>query len=163
MAAAAAAPCSFLIETNTLMRHFRNVVSLASLAYIFSGIHAIQYSLLQLEAASDYNMDDSDTGNNNHNLQEPGNASSSHTSNPADTSSNSWKASGCWTDQETSLLLDYVEAHCPLNTSRGLNLKKTHFNKAREVVKSKDASQCYYKWGHVHMLHILDSDEGLSY
>ena len=62
------------METNTLTRQFRNVVSLASLAYISSGNHAIQYSLLQLEAASDYNMDDSDTGNNDHNLQEPGNA-----------------------------------------------------------------------------------------
>ena len=96
--------------------------------------------------------------------------STSHTgtSNPADTSSSSGpsgKAShgGRWTDQETSLLLDYIEAHCPLNTSRGFNLKKSQFNKARDVVKSKDASQCHYKWGHVRILHILDSDEGLSY
>ena len=58
-----------------------------------------------------------------HNPQE--NDSTSHsgftstlnTFNPADTASSSGKASGCWTDQEITLLLDYVEAHCSLNTT----------------------------------------------
>lgn len=82
------------------------------------------------------------------------------TSNPAEASTKSGKAaSSHWSDQEINLLLDYVETHCSLNTSSGLNLKATHFNKARETVKSKDSSQCHYKWGHVCVFII---DEGLS-
>ena len=34
-------------------------------------------------------------------------------------------------------------------TSRGTNHKKSDFNKAHDAVKSKDAAQCHYKWGHV--------------
>jgi hypothetical protein len=55
---------------------------------------------------------------------------------------------------EIHLLLDYVEANCVLTTVRGLNLKKVHFNKARDMVKTKDAGQCHYKWGHVHLFFI---------
>ena len=131
----------------TLRRQFRHIVSLASLAYIFFAIHTIQYSLL------DHDMDD--TGNNfedQSGWQETSHSdltSTHNTSNPVDTStSNSGRASR-WTDQEISLLLDYVEASCLLNTARGLNLKKSQFNKARDTVKSKDATQCQYKWGHV--------------
>ena len=144
------------MDAHTLRQQFCNVVSLASLAYIFSGIHAIQYSLL------DHNMDDYDIEDHTAaNLQQ--NASTSHsdftsthdTSNPANTStSNSGKMLGRWTDQEITLLLDYVEAHCPFNTLRGINLKKTQFNKARDTVKTKDSSQCHYKWGHVR-IHII--------
>jgi hypothetical protein len=148
-------PCSFLMDADTLRQQFRHIVSLASLAYIFSCIHAIQYSLL------DHNMDDNSEYHTSNHLQETSHSesldfTSTHdTSNPADTSSNSGKANttGRWTDQEITLLLDYVEAHCPLSTSRGLSLKKTQFNKARDTVKSKDASQCHYKWGHVCIYH----------
>ena len=138
------------------MWQFCHIVSLASLAYIFSAIHAIQYSLLE----SDYNtMDPNGEDPTHHTLQETAaltsyldfTSSTPNTSNPANTSSSSGKASGHWTDQEITLLLNYVEAHCSLNTSRGLNLKKSQFNKARDTVKSKDASQCHYKWGHVHV------------
>ena len=141
---------------HTLTRQFRHVASLASLAYIFSGIHALQYSLL----ASDYNSD-MDDNSEDHNQQESALTSnldltSAHdTSNHADTSSNSGRASGRWTDQEINLLLDYVEAHCHLNMSRGLSLKRSQFNKARDMIKSKDASQCHYKWGHVR-IHIIN-------
>ena len=128
---------------HTLVQQFRHVVSLASLAYIFSGIHAIEYSSV------DYDMDSVDTEDHNHSTSHSGFTSTPDTSNPADTASSSGKASGRWTDQEITLLLDYVEAHCNLNTARGLNLKKTEFNKAHDTVKSKDASQCHYKWGHV--------------
>ena len=149
IAASSSMPCSFLMDAHTLRQQFRHVVSLASLAYIFSCIHAIQYSLL------DHDMDDNSTSN-----QETSHSdfTSTHdTSYPADTSSNSGKANttGRWTDQEITLLLDYIEAHCPLSTSRGLSLKKTQFNKARDTVKSKDASQCHYKWGHVRISHCL--------
>lgn len=144
------------MDAHTLIRQFRHIVSLTSLACVFSGIHTIQYSLL------DHDMDDIEDRNlqENDSTSHSGFTSTPDTSNPADTSSNSGKASGCWTDQEITLLLDYVEAHCSLNTSRGLNLKKTQFNKARDTVKSKDASQCHYKWGHVHISII---DEGLSH
>ena len=158
----------------TLVRQFRQVVFLASLVCAFSTIHAIQY-YSQLDHDSDMDeSDQDDTGNNNedmddtdnnnedindtdnnneyHNLQSTcySDYTSIHdTSNPADTSSNSGKANGRWTDQEISLLLDYIEENCSLHTPRGLNLKKSQFNKARDTVKSKDASQCHYKWGHV--------------
>jgi hypothetical protein len=146
-------PCFFLMDAHNLRQQFRHVVSLASLAYIFSCIHAIQYSLL------DHDMDDNSEYHSN--LQETSHSdfTSTHdTSNPADTSSNPGKANatGRWTDQEITLLLDYVEAHCPLSTSRGLSLKKTQFNKARDTVKSKDASQCHYKWGHVCIYIIVE-------
>lgn len=134
----------------TLLRQFRQAVSLASLAFVFSAIHAIQYSLLD----SDYDMED-------HPQETSHSDTSTHadTSNPAaDTSSNSEKASasGRWTDQEISRLLDYVEANCPTNASNGVSLKKTHFNKASDTVKSKNASQCHYKWGHVCISSIID-------
>jgi hypothetical protein len=64
------------------------------------------------------------------------------------------KASSRWTESEITLLLDYVEAKCVLMTARGLNLKKSEFNKARTMVKSKDAAQCHYKWGHVRIFVI---------
>ena len=141
------------MDTHALAQHFCHVISLASLAYISSGIYAIQYSSVN------YNMDGINI--KDHNPQE--NDSTSHsgftstpdTSDPADTASSSGKASGCWTDQEITLLLDCVEVHCSLNTTRGLNLKKTQFSKAHNTIKSKDALQCHYKWGHVCM-YIID-------
>ena len=116
------------MDTHALAQHFCHVISLASLAYISSGIYAIQYSSVN------YNMDGINI--KDHNPQE--NDSTSHsgftstpdTSDPADTASSSGKASGCWTDQEITLLLDCVEVYCSLNTTRGLNLKKTQFSKA---------------------------------
>jgi hypothetical protein len=129
-------------HTNTLLRRFRHIVSLASLAYIFSAIHAIQFSLL------DINMDD-DTGNNTVDTgsEDQSGWQNSDFISTNETSSNSGKTkdSGRWTDREISLLLDYVEAHCPLNTKKGLNLTKTQFNKAGETIKSKDYNQCHYK------------------
>ena len=81
-------------------------------------------------------------------------ASSSTQDTPASisTSGNIEKTSGRWTESKIALLLDYVEANCVLMTARGLSLKKSEFNKARAMVKSKDAAQCHYKWGHVHFL-----------
>ena len=70
-------------------------------------------------------------------------------SGPASISTAIEKASGRWTEKEVELLLDYVESNCVLMTARGLNLKKTEFNKAHATVKSKDAAQCHYKWGRV--------------
>ena len=144
------------MDAHTLIRQFRHVVSLASLACVFSGIHTIQYSLLDHDM-----MDDIEDCNlqENHSTSHSGFTSTPGTSNPADTSGNSGKPSGYWTDQEITLLLDYVKTHCSLDTPRGLNSKKTQFNKAQDTVKSKDASQCHYKWGHVHRSII---NEGLS-
>jgi hypothetical protein len=149
------------MDAHTLIRQFRHVVSLASLACVFSGIHTIQYSLLVhdiMDDIEDCSLQENDSTSPSHSgfistpdtVSNPADTSHpANTSNPGDTSSNSGKASGRWTDQEITLLLDYVETHCSLNTPRGLNLKKTQFNKARDTVKSKDASQCHYKWGHV--------------
>ena len=48
-------------------------------------------------------------------------------------------------DQEINLFLNYVKQHCTLMTSRDTNLKKSDFNKAHDMVKSKDTAQCHYK------------------
>jgi hypothetical protein len=70
------------------------------------------------------------------------------------------KTTGWWTEQEINLLLNYVEENCILTTARGLNMKKSEFNKARDMVKSKNAAQCHYKWGHVDIFIII---EGSNY
>ena len=60
------------------------------------------------------------------------------------------------------LLLDYVKENCTLTTAQGLNLKKLGFNKVHKIVKSKDMSQCHYKWGHVCIILINKSSHNLS-
>ena len=59
------------------------------------------------------------------------------------TSENIEKTNSRWTEHEVNLLLDYIETNCILTTARGLNLKKSEFNKAQAIVKPKDASQCH--------------------
>ena len=65
------------------------------------------------------------------------------------------KTSSWWTDNEIMLLLNYVESNCTLTTARGLTLKKSEFNKACATVKSKDATQCHYKWGQVCVFQVI--------
>jgi len=154
-----------------LTKQFRNVVSLASLAFIFSSIHALQYSLRDYDTGT--SMDDTE------NPQDTVGASTSHsnftstpsqdttqasTSNPAEFSSTGKSgkaaaASGRWSDLEITQLLDYIQEHCSLNTSSGLSLKKTCFNQASDTLKSKTAAQCRNKWNNVRIFII---NEGLS-
>ena len=70
--------------------------------------------------------------------------------------------SGQWTETAIKLLLDYVKENCTLTTAQGLNPKKSEFNKAHEIVKLKDMSQCHYKWGHVCIILIDKSSHNLS-
>ena len=79
-------------------------------------------------------------------------SSAAHDTLTTTTSENLEKTSGRWTKNKITLLLDYVKKNCILTTARGLNLKKLEFNKARTVVKSKDANECHYKCGHVHIV-----------
>ncbi len=144
-------PCFSLMDEQpqtdgpSLIRHFRQILSLASLAYIFTSIHAIQYSM----------RDHSDHDTTPPNPQDTDSycaSSSAHNIPQAATTSNtehSEKTSGRWSNHEIMLLLDYVEENCTLTTARGLNLKKSEFNKARDSVRTKDTGQCHYKWGHV--------------
>jgi hypothetical protein len=100
--------------------------------------------------------DDNDTITQDHDPLNQSSAStqtSTHNTQPA-TTSTSKKTSGRWTDNEIKLLLDYVESNCTLTTARGLTLKKSEFNKAHATVKSKDATQCHYKWAQVRILII---------
>jgi hypothetical protein len=53
-------------------------------------------------------------------------------------------------------MFNYVKENCILTTARGLNIKKSEFDKARDTVKSKDAAQCHYKWGHVDIFIIIE-------
>ena len=78
-----------------------------------SGIYAIQYSSVN------YDMDGINIEDHNPQASHSGFTSTPDTSDPADTASSSGKASGCWTGQEITLLLDYIEVHCSLNTMRG--------------------------------------------
>jgi hypothetical protein len=158
--------CCFLMDRHTLLHRFRYITSLASLAYTFTTLHAIQYSMRD----HDDSFDDIHDNNNNtvnttstqatalsaqtpqdNDSTNPSAASASTYDTPTTTSMSETieKTSGRWTDNEIRLLLDYVEEQCTLTTARGLNLKKSDFNKARTTVKSKDASQCHYKWAHV--------------
>ena len=128
--------------SHSLMCQFCHVVSLASLAYIFSGIHALQYSLNQLDYDTmddnhaDNQLEENAPSTSHLDLTQAGASTPSHdTSYPVDAGNLKASANGCWTDQEITLLLDYVEANCSL--SRGLNLKKSQFNKACDTVKSK--------------------------
>ena len=131
------------MDRHTLLQRFRYVISLASLAYTFTTLHTIQYS-----------MRDHDENNNTTAQTPPDLDSTSYSSThntPATTSisENIEKTSNRWSETEINLLLDYVEKNSILTTARGLNLKKSEFNKARDTVKSKDAGQCHYKWGKV--------------
>ena len=138
------------MDAHTLIRQFRQVVSLASLACVFSGIHTIQYSLLDHDMMDDSNLQESDSASYSGFTSTPDTISNpADTSNPGNTSSNSGKASGRWTDQEITLLLDYVETHCSLNTLRGLNLKKTQFNKVlnTDPSESERKSDCNIEQG----------------
>jgi len=128
---------------HTLLQHFRQIVSLASISYTFATLHTIQYSLC------DHKTDDTTSSM----VQSAPDASTATSSNNnASTTGNSNKnstSSGRWSPNEIQLLLNYVEAHCVLTTPRGLNLKKSDFTKAHETIKTKTAAQCHYKWGNV--------------
>jgi len=54
-----------------------------------------------------------------------------------------------WTTDEIWLLLGYVEANCVFTTVKGINLKKSEFTKASDVVKTRTTAQCHTKWGRV--------------
>ena len=86
-------------------------------------------------------------------------STSTHNTQPATTSTseNMKKSGGQWTDNKVKLLLNYVESNCTLTTVRGLTLKKLEFNKAHATIKLKDANQCHYKWGQVHIFIINNS------
>ena len=145
-----------LMEKNTLLQQFRYITSLASLAYTFTTLHTIQYAMRD---------PDNDTITqpslpHDHDLTNPSALSSgaqdtSTTSTSENLEPQAEKTSGRWTEDDINLLLDYVEGNCILTTARGLNLKKSDFNKARAMVKSKDSGQCHYKWGHVRILSFM--------
>ena len=81
--------------------------------------------------------------------------STTHDTITTTTSESLKKTSSRWTENEVTLLLDYVEGNCILTTVRGISLKKSDFNKAHTMVKSKDASQCHYEWGRVCIVIII--------
>jgi PKD repeat protein len=135
-------PCFSVMDSEgqSLIQRFRYILSIASLAYTFTILHAIQYSM--------QDHDDNDSTTQNPDLTQYSASSSTHDT-PATTSTagTAEKTTGRWTDQEIDLLLNYVEGNCILTTARGITLKKSDFNKAHDMVKTKDATQCHYKWG----------------
>jgi hypothetical protein len=131
------------MDRHSLIQQFHHIISFASLAYTFTTLHTIQYSM------QDHCDDNNTTAQTTEDHNSTNLSASSSTQDTPSTSENSEKTSGQWTKSEITLLLDYVEANCVLTTVRGLNLKKSKFNRAHATVKSKDAAQCHYKWGHV--------------
>ena len=128
----AAHPCFFLIDGPSLVQCFRSLVLLASLAYTFTILHAIQYSML--------NHDDSTTTQNpqTHDLTHYSASSSTNdTLATPSTARSAEKTGGRWNNQGINLLLNYVKQNCTLTTSRGTNLKKSDFNKAHDTVNRK--------------------------
>ncbi len=147
------------MDRRSLIQCFRNAIWLASLAYIFTTLHTIQYSMQGHTDNGSYkttaqNPQDDNTITRNPPDNASPTSSSMHNILATASTVESEKTSGCWTMDEIHLLLDYVKANCVLTTVRGLNLKKVHFNKARDTVKSKDTGQCHYKWGHVNVFII---------
>ena len=143
-----------LMDKHTLLQRFPYLTSLASLAYTFTTLHTIQYAMRDHDNDTITQLPQGPQPD--HDATNPSASSSA----PRDTSTTTGSASenlektSRWTENEIKLLLDYVEGHCVLTTARGLSLKKADFNKARTVVKSKDASQCHYKWSHVRIFII---------
>ena len=140
-----------------LLQHLHYIISLSSLAYIFTTFHIIQYTM--------QDQDNNNTGTGT--LQDHGCDLSDHSAlafthdtQPTTTSTleSIKKTSNPWTDNKIKLLLDYVESNCTLTTARGLTLKKSEFNKVCATVKSKDATQCHYKWGQVCVFEVIIND-----
>lgn len=144
-------PCFPLMEGPSLVQRFRYIVSLASLAYTFTILHAIQYSM----QAQGQEPQDDDPQSMTEDYSTHRSASLSTHDTPATTSAagTSEKTSNRWTDQEINLLITYVEGNCVLTTKRGSILKKSQFNKASGFISLKDAGQCQYKWGHVRIFY----------
>ena len=147
LAASAQHPCLSVMDEHTpsLMQQFRHIISLASLACTFTTLHTLQY--MQDHSQADNDNTTAQT-TEDHDLTTFPASSSTHNAPVSTENTEKASASSRWTESEITLLLDYIEANCVLMTSRGLTLKKTAFNKARDTVKTKDASQCHYKWGH---------------
>ena len=153
----AAHPCFSLMDRPSIVQCFHSLVFLASLAYTITILHTIQYSML--------NHDDSTTTQNPQDHDSTHYSALSSTNDTLATPSTAGsaeKTGGRWNDQEINLLLNYVEQNCTLTTSRGTNLKKSDFNKARDTVKSKDTAQCHYKWGHVSTFTLKNYSDYLS-
>ena len=151
--------CFFLMDQHSLLQCFWYIISLASLAYTFTILHTIKYSMQD----HDNNNNTTSTGPQEHDLTNFSALSSTHeTLATTSTLENIEKTNSQWTEHEVNLLLDYIETNCILMTAWGLNLKKSEFNKAWAIVKSKDMSQCHYKWGHVSIFIINEDFSYLS-
>jgi hypothetical protein len=103
------------MDGHTLIQCFHHIISLASLAYTFTVLHTIQYSMWNhgdndndapAQTAGDYESTNFSASSSTHNT--PATAS---------TSENIEKTSGQWTKNEIKLLLNYVEANCVLTTA----------------------------------------------
>jgi hypothetical protein len=135
------------MDRHILLERFRYITSIASLAYTFTVLHTLQYSMRD-HTRNDNNAQPAQTPQDHDSTNQ---STSTHNSPATGTTSaiepEKSGSQNLWSENEVKLLLDYVEANCVLTTARGLNLKKQEFNKAQAVVKTKTAAQCLYKWG----------------
>jgi hypothetical protein len=153
-------PCFSLMEgpSGSLVQRFRFIISLASLAYTFTVLHAIQYSMQNPDDSTTRNLPDHDS------TDYSTLSSTNDTLATTSTAGTTEKSNKRWSVQEINLLLDYIERNSILTTARGLNLKKSEYKKASEMVKTRDAVQCQRKWANVGGIFVIneDSDHYLS-
>ena len=137
------------MDRQILIRRFRHIISLASLAYAFTILHTIQYSMRDHDNLNDDTTAQLETAGDHDSTNFSASSTHNTVNTPTASASENLEKTSKWTEAEVKLLLDYVEANCILTTARGLNLKKSEFNRASAVVRTKDSNQCHYKWGNV--------------
>ena len=151
--------CILPMDQHAFLQYFQYIISLASLACTFTTLYMIQYSMRD----HNNNNNNTSTGPQNHDLIDlSASASNYDTPDTTSISKNTEKTNSWWTENEINLLLDYIEANCILTTAWDTNMKKSKFNKTWAIVKSKNATQCHYKWGHVSFYVIDENSYHLS-
>ena len=106
------------------------------------------------------NNNNTSTGPQNYNLIDLSALASNHdTPNTTSISKNTEKTNSWWTENKINLLLDYIEANCIFDD--GMRYQHEEI-KAWAIVKSKNATQCYYKWGCVSFYVIDENSYHLS-
>jgi hypothetical protein len=131
----------------SLQRHFHQILSLASIAYTFTTLQTIEHSLEPSMADHEGNNTSALGNSTNSTTAQAHSQASTATSSTNNPSSISGGRN--WTPDEIWLLLRFVEANCVFTAAKGINLKKSEFNKASEVVTTRTGAQCHTKWGRV--------------
>ncbi len=157
------------MDPRILVQQFREIVSLASIAYTLTTLQVISAainnpdSLRLVEPIDDhYHNSDMETESVT-GMSTASTASATSNTTPPSAGTTEQRTNRYWTHDEILLLLDHVEKCCTLTTARGTNLKASEFRQASTTIKTRTASQCHYKWGQVRrFLFNRTAADGLS-